>query len=558
MENSDQGGGEDPLPGDLPAGRLGERIVALRQAIWARRPILGEIVRKHGEKTLHRYSQDFLDVNPSPRLDMRKPELIAAVQELVEGRLGPEVARGVAAQLTRLALVSTQDHHGPIVHPFFVNANILSAVPSFHALDPDLRYLVVFSFASVSLNNSSSPRGLLFHGGLNGSGNLLKLPLFPDKLKMGTIYGMRPFTRQDLARAEQELARKEREGKVARGRGEKIRSLLERCCGAPDVLGAANFASQVTRMNFHLWPRLFHSIADSGTPPHASFQRRIPDLVYLDIETLVSALLRKHHLANPPSLLHHVLFHPDWRSRVLRYFDGLPGGFSRERQSGTYLFWARDTSGHRVRLWLDGDALWTWQGERTVGWNPEELHRALEERSLFPSMLFCYLVVSLYYGMKCLGGFCQVHDLTVAKQAWMALLRELGEAEEAEAVVPVQTKELGGDGLVLAYLRTPKGDLVPATGIDMAIEEADTTYENFVELSKTITLAEAMGPMLPDMYTVLTAAAERDPELSALTPERILEETGVQAKLMHTPFHFRKESAVALEMPLSSLRRPAS
>ena len=48
----------------------------LKNAIWKRRPVLGEIIAKHGGKTLENYSRDFMDVNASPRLDARKPELI--------------------------------------------------------------------------------------------------------------------------------------------------------------------------------------------------------------------------------------------------------------------------------------------------------------------------------------------------------------------------------------------------------------------------------------------------------------------------------------------------
>jgi hypothetical protein len=49
-------------------------------AIWKKRPILGEIMEKHGNKILHSYAQDFMDVNTSHRLDERKPELIKFVR----------------------------------------------------------------------------------------------------------------------------------------------------------------------------------------------------------------------------------------------------------------------------------------------------------------------------------------------------------------------------------------------------------------------------------------------------------------------------------------------
>src|SRR3989344_3558641 len=128
----------------LKPGYTGQRpetmegqLDALKQLIWARRPILGEIMQKHGGKTLHRYSQDFMDANPSPILDARKHELIAIAQELLTDRLGVHVAERVARQLQKLPLVSTTDHHAIIQHPFFLNANIISAVPYLDIADSD-------------------------------------------------------------------------------------------------------------------------------------------------------------------------------------------------------------------------------------------------------------------------------------------------------------------------------------------------------------------------------------------------------------------------------------
>lgn len=285
---------------------------------------------------------------------------------------------------------------------------------------------------------------------------------------------------------------------------------MEENFGAADVLTAADLASQITEINFHLWPRLFHPT-----------KKKIPDLIYLEIETLVTELLLKYHLKNPSSLIHRLLFNPDYRPLALKYFNNLAGGFSLENQWGTYLFWAIDSKFHRVRLELNTTKLFSKTRGYEFDFSPEVVEQALRVKKMFPSMLLCYLVVSLYYGMKCLGGFSQVHDLTMVKEAWGKLLREVGERAEAEAIIPVQTKELGGDGFVLFYIKTPKGDLVPGTGIDMAIQPDDTSFENFVELSKRVTLGEMINPMLPEIYRVLYSSPQRDPRFGKLTPEQL-------------------------------------
>lgn len=500
----------------------------IKTAIWEKRPILGEIMQKHGGKILSQYSEDFMDVNPAPGLDHRKPELISMVEELVTGRLGPEVGKGVARQLTKLPLVSTADHHSINQHPFFLNAEIISGIPLYEHPDPEINYMIAFSFASVSVNNLSGfARGLLFNGGINGSSNLIKLPILADKYKMSVVYGCKPYTREDLTKAENEIQKKERAGLLAAGKSEKILATMEELLGSEDVLHASNFCSQLTRINYRYWPKLFHDPkGHTGVQSH-----KVPDLIYLDIETLVTQTLLRHHLSKSGSLLHRVLFDPALRPLLLKHFEGIPGAFSASGDWGTFLFWGFDEKGHRVRLLLKEGRLVSRDGVVDIELTPDAIGEALRSKKMLPSMLMSYLVVSLYYGMKCLGGFCQVHDLTLCKEAWRKLLLEIGETSEAEAVIPVQTKELGGDGLVLAYLKTATGGAVPANGFDMILDEGDTSFDHYVALSKRVTLSEMMAPMLPEMYTVLYSEQQRDLELLSITPEQIFEATGLRSKL---------------------------
>lgn len=501
----------------------------LKDAIWKRRPILGEIMKKHGDKLLSRYSEDFMDVNPTPGLDERKPELISVVEELVTGRLGSEVGKSVARQLTKLPLVSTADHHTINQHPFFLNAEIISGIPLYEHPDPEIRYMIAFSFASVSINNQSGfARGILFNGGINGSSNLIKLPVIADKYKMSVVYGCKPYTREDLTKAENEILKKERAGVLAHGKSEKILSVMEELLGSEEVLHASNFCSQLTRINYKYWPKLFHDpIGHSGVQSH-----KVPDLIYLDIETLTTQTLLRHHFTNKHSLMHRLLFDPVLWPLLLNYFDGIPGAFSQADDWGTFLFWGFDDKAHRVRLLLQDGRIVSRDGLIDIALTPEAIEQALRARKILPSMLTCYLMVSLYYGMKCLGGFCQVHDLTLCKEAWRLLLLEIGETAEAEAVVPVQTKELGGDGLVLAYLKTATGNTVPANGFDMILDEGDTSFDHYVALSKRVTVAEMMAPMLPEIYTVLYSEQQRETELLSITPEEIFHATGLQEKLL--------------------------
>ncbi len=515
-----------------PATGVEETLGKLCTAIWQRRPILGEIMQRHGGKILADYSRDFMDVNKSPLLDARKDELIAETEAMVTKRLGAKVAKGVAKQLKKLPLVSTADHHAPIDHPFWVNANLISALPTLelHDKDVDINYLVVFSFASVSLNNASGfPRGIQFYGGTNGSKNILRVPILPDKIKMSVVHNTRGYTKEEIDKTKQAIRQKEREGSIAQGRGEAVCGILDQYFGNDDVLGTPLLNEQITKINYALWPRFFHP-AEGQQPEQGD--HAMPDLLYLEIETLVTNLLKKRHLDDTTTSLHRVLFDTALRPEVLELFEAIPGAFSTVKNWGTYFFWGIDDKRHRVRLKLEGEKVVSEDGKIVVPFTSAGVRAALDAGTIYPSMLLCYLMVSLYYGMKCLGGFCQVNDLTFTKRAWTELLRRMGEEEEAAALEPVQTKELGGDGMVLAYIRSVEGAYLPASGIDMMLNPRDTRVEKYIERSRVVTLQEMMNPMLPEMYTVLYSQQDRDPTLLTVTPEQILVETGLQEKLV--------------------------
>ncbi len=413
----------------------------LKKAIYRRRPVLKEIMKRHGGKKLYDYARDFLNVNPAPGLDKRKPELVAVVQELLAPRLRKKLAKEVADQLRRWPLVSTSDHHGIIGNPFFLNSNI---VGSLHPPKKIGSYLIDFSFACISLNNSSYPRCFEFHGEEGGKGPLIRLPLLPNKLKEGVVHATRAITSADIDRAESQLRNYEREGLVTQARAKKIHSFLESIFKTKAVLSAPDFNTQITRINYQLWPQFFR------TPP------AVPNLIYLEIETLVSTLILEKHISDKSSLIHPLLADPT-------------------------LFWGIDEKGHRLKL------------EKNKKWNLKILQRGLQKKRLYPGSKLCYLLVALYYGIKCLGGFCQVHDLTNLKKEWQHYLISKGQKAEARAIEPIQTKELSGDGMVIT----------PGTGLDLALSKSKPSLNDFRKQAKQVTLEELMEPMLPIIHHIV-------------------------------------------------------
>ncbi|MFZ6035605.1 MAG: hypothetical protein ACOYUK_00485 [Patescibacteria group bacterium] len=536
IESDDSG----PVP-DRPSPAT---LSSLKSAVWKRSPILADIIQRRGAKNLLEFTRDFFSFPSLPITEARRHELISVARELTADRLGATVADGVVRQLEKFPLVSTADHHGPIDHPFFVNSNIIDSLPFHQRQDPDLRYLVVFSFATVSINNASAyPRGILFHGGINGSSNLIRIPILPDREKMGVAYTMRPFTPDDIARAHRAVDSKGATGTITRERCVAVHQCLDTYFSDPSVLDTASLAEQITKINFNLWPDLFHTAETSSNS-----DVQIPDLVYLDIESLTRELLIRFHLPNTASSLHQLLTNPGYHQAMKIHFDNIPGAFSEEKQWGTHLFWALNDRQHRKRMTLQQGRLVAEGMDYSVATTVPALTQALREKKIMPSMMLCYLMVALYYGMKCLGGFSQVNDLTATKRAWQQLLRQMGDAIEADAIEPTDTTAYGGDGLVLSYLPTITGSLVPATGIDMLFHDVESHYEHFLQLAQSVTLEEISSPMLPEIYSVYYPATDRTPELQSLTPEHILKLTQMDKKLVR--------ASTPRPMPIASSNSP--
>ena len=58
----------------------------------------------------------------------RQEEWLAVFSELLEVRLGRDVAAAVTAQLRELPLVSTADHHAPLDEAYWVNTNLVHSL----------------------------------------------------------------------------------------------------------------------------------------------------------------------------------------------------------------------------------------------------------------------------------------------------------------------------------------------------------------------------------------------------------------------------------------------
>jgi len=290
----------------------------------------------------------------------------------------------------------------------------------------------------------------------------------------------------------------------------KIDSLLDEIYMRPDILACESFSDQTTKSNFHLWKKFFG----------AKNIDEAPNLIYLEQESLVSKLIVAFHLYTDTTISH-ILFDHAYDPLMLNYFEGIMGAFDRKDNYGTYLFWGLPKGAkYRVQLWKQGDELKSEDGSYRIQLNPGAIKKALEAKEIMPSMMLSHIVLSFYYGLKCLGGFSQVNYLTLMKNAYIKMQVDRGNYRSIEVCARSQTKEMGGD-FAFSFLGGPKGELVPSTGLDLIMYGTDQTWSCLVEQSKQITLEEAIYPLMPEFYRIIYPETQRDPELISLSAENI-------------------------------------
>ncbi len=491
----------------------------LREKVFDKRRVLREIVRKHGSKNLYDYARGYAQVNVNEPILERQEEFLRVFRDEVAQRLGDDVARSATEQLRKYYFVSTTDHHGPLSHPFFLNANLLSSVPFVEQRDPVLHNVIVLACANVSLNNSSFPRGLLFHSFAKGTSQMHRLAFSSCSSRLCPVYNFPAYTEADMKRVVSTLNEKVRTGDVGHAEGEKLYALLDGIYNTTDALSSRTFSEQITKTNFVLWKKFFN-----GAHP------QIPDLIYLEQEGLVSRLITEYHL-DADTVISRAIFDPGYEPLLTQYFEDIMGAFSRNSKYGTYLFWALPQGKkYRVQLWKQGNKLVSDDGLYSVELTPDAIRQALARRELIPSMLLTFMVLSFYYGLKCLGGFSQVNYLTEMKNAYIKMQVDLGGYKNIEVCARAQTKELGGD-VTLAFLSEPGGKLIPATGLDLILYGNDKTWPLLVEQSTQITIEQALNPLMPDFYRIIYPEVQRDPTLSRITAEDITRLTQLDTKI---------------------------
>ncbi len=494
----------------------------LKASILEKRPVLNDLLKESGKDSLFAYMQSYFDMTTPDYYSGRRDQFIATFKRETAKLLGKEVASSAAEQLKKHYLVSTADHHGPICHPFFINSNIAMAAPYMESKDDSLKNIIVLAYANISFDNSSFPRGLMYTTFSKGTTRKHQLPFFPRSVRPCPVFGFRGYTLSDMERLYKQLDEKFRDGDLSEKDVANIRKIVDEVYGQENVLKLKYFQDQITVTNFHLWRKFFEK---SDMVP--------PNLIYMEQAGLVNNLILDHHIDNK-STINKILFDEECHELVMKYFDKTMGGFSISEKSGTYLFWALPKGAkYRLQLWKSGRFLVSEDGTYRVELTPGAIREALKNNELIPSTLLSFVILSLYYGVKLLGGFSQINYLTKMKESYARLLKDLNENEGVDAVYGIETRQMCGD-ITLAYLGCPDGSITPATGLDLIIYGDKKTIPLLIEMTKKVSFEEALSPMMPELYRIVFPEPIRDKLLLDITAEEITEMLGLNKKI--TPF----------------------
>ena len=427
-----------------------------RKTVTKDRPQLRALFENDGATSIAEY---YTQTTGTPSVLPHTNELINAITHITEERIDKNTAQRIAETLRQSYTVGTADHHGPVSHPFFTNNILVEA----HFK----KTVLILTCAGISLDNSSYPRGILFH---DATGTLCRLPFVPLSKQHHPVYGFK----EDFKKIQEHALRGLPKIDLTDTQKQILIDILK---NSPQTNDYTTFSTQLTY-------RLCQLVLGEDT-----------SVVYIDQETLVSDVLIQHHLTTDTPLFK-ILFDTTVRTDFLKLWNGIDGAFDSERKAGTQLFWGLHNN-ERVQLFVYNDTLISKEGYAYCALTPENIKQRLENQTLYPSMALSFIVLTFYYGLRTDGGFCQINYLTEMKNAWNTLAQMHGFTSAT-----IDTHIFRGE-YIMATIDTPQG-IQPATLLDFLLypgQKIETDIKTHIE---TITLTDSLDAMMEEFYRITT------------------------------------------------------
>lgn len=486
-----------------PALTINEKIFQkYLDKVFEIRPNIKQIYEEAQNVDLITFDKRHIRENKNSIIRGRKNELISVVQKKVKKLLGSKIAESVAKQLKGNDSVSTAQHSAPLGH-YVLKLTLQNALPYFNTDNPNLQNVIVLACSSVSFNNSSTPRSLLLHK----KENLDTLPFFGRVVDASPVMYHPAYDHNSLEGMLKEAQKIEREGGLTKSQADKLKEVLTSIFGSPHVLSADTFTDQITITNYYSFKKIFEN-----------YSKRVPNLIYLSQEEIVSNLISDFHIERP-TLIHKILFDPKLHLLLEKYFDKADGAFSLKEKKGTFLFWGYNRENKsRLQLFRKGKYLISFDQSLKIELSPTGVVEALQNKTVIPSVMLSFIVITFYYGLFLTGAYKQSYDLPRLLTRYLKMLKEYGDQENIDATEGLVTSNLIVPASTL-YLQK-QGQYIPATALDILINpESQASWEEIFDSLRKLPFSEVIIKMFPIIYNRLCPIKEKEEILASISEQ---------------------------------------
>lgn len=461
-------------------------ISADEELFFVRRPLLAQLVHARGDETLLDYVtrnvRECIVSEGNAELQKRRKEFANTCGAIAEERLGISKEE-IATHIERYYFASTADHHAPLNSGLALGANMLFA-GAFASQPTPVKYIPVFSCASISQNHEDFPRGLTLHHDAGKKWEQRTIPFLPSKNRNSVVYGFRAMTGEEIQQGMKKLDAMQRADELTNKEAEAAHRMIADVLCTDTVQTAKDLCTQFTQIAQRSWRVLF---------PEAIIPQ---ELLYLDFESVTARLLIDHH-CDEKTVLHQILFDPKTHDNVIPKLVTAMQRYVRQGSLQTYLFWGLTDKGYRVSLTRDGEFLKSKDDTMRIPLRAEAIAQALREQKIMPDLFTVFCTLFLYYRLSCFGGFNQMHYLAAMEKAYQACGIDIPGTCTPQSYFHY--------GLETLFLQGEGGTSVSPSGIDLfAHQEHETLWKNYTVFMQEYSVREAVSQSLPLLSGVLS------------------------------------------------------
>ena len=443
-------------------------------------PVINKTLSDYGNQTIQSYLKRKPFCYGNSKSYQEKEDLIEVVFNYTESLLEKDIAYKLAIDITNFPVVLTANHHGVDYFAQSVQGTLLFSLRGI-ANQAEVSTTPVFAFGNVPLNSITYPRGLLLYdvSQKNIQNAPLKIPLFADQYKRAMVSTVAGINEGRFVSAENRITEISNTGDISARLTNTLKDVLNNIYRSNKVLCQSSYSQQSVLLNSLIWKKLTSKV------------KFIPELVYLEIEKIVSKIL-EYDLSNPISLAWISFFNSTIREHILNDLDGVTGCWTINKQlcssindaknnktinpltHGTHFFWGIDNYGRRIQLYLaknvssnlilrgvdDEGQIWEF------AFTPDALIEKIHTGKLLPSIFTCFLVVAFARGLTCIGGYYQAEYLPAIQRVLVNILLKTGFETIANCVSSVSTN-MYLSGMQTIMCQIDNNFLIPAGPLEI-------------------------------------------------------------------------------------------